>query len=144
MEISIDKVAISDAAGIARLSEQLGYAATTIQIQKRLHLLHGHPEHGVFGAYLNGKIIGWVHAFFALRVESDSFVEIAGLVVEEQYRGKGVGGRLVEAVAQWALPFNCPLRVRCNEKRTASHQFYLKAGFEERKTQKVFVRSIIE
>ncbi len=35
------------------------------------------------------NVIGWIHVFIAVRIESETFAEIGGLVVNENIRGYG-------------------------------------------------------
>jgi GNAT superfamily N-acetyltransferase len=85
------------------------------------------------------KQIGWIHAFKTLRIESKPFIEIGGLVVDENYRGKGVGKLLINAIKNWSEQEEIStIRVRCHTKRKEAHLFYNKLGFSESKEQKIF------
>jgi GNAT superfamily N-acetyltransferase len=69
--------------------------------------------------------------------------EIAGLVVDETARGGGIGRRLLEAAEQWARSHGCrAIRVRSNVVREGAHAFYVREGFREIKTQKVFEKGL--
>ena len=139
MDIRIRKARFDDAAVIAALAGQLGYEAAPEAMEQRLAILRELPDHCVLVAQHEGRIAGWIHGFYAVRVESAPFVEIAGLVVDADCRGLGIGRALIREVAAWAADKAASrMVVRCNVKRTASHQFYLNAGFTEIKEQKVF------
>jgi GNAT superfamily N-acetyltransferase len=139
MKIIIRNAAINDSESITELSNQLGYATLNTDIQNRLKSIFNHPDHCVFVATNDDNIIGWIHGFYAMRVESDFFVEIGGLVVSNNFRKNGIGKKLVDKVVQWTETKNCKkVRVRCNVIRTESHRFYEKIGFEINKEQKIF------
>lgn len=139
MQHTIRQAETDDAHSIAALSDQLGYPADTRQIKARLETILSLPDNCVYVAVLQEKIVGWIHGFHTFRVESDDFVEIAGLVVDETTRKMGLGTALIEHVQTWAQTKGCTsLRVRCNTMRTESHKFYLHLGFSESKEQKVF------
>jgi GNAT superfamily N-acetyltransferase len=90
-------------------------------------------------AMVENKIIGWIHAFITIRIETKPFVEIEGLVVDENLRNKSVGRKLVDAIAVWCRKENISvLRVRCNTRRIETHLFYKKLDFAETKEQKIF------
>jgi GNAT superfamily N-acetyltransferase len=90
-------------------------------------------------AFHQKKIVGWIHVFQTTRLESGSFCEIGGLVVDDQYRRKGIGKLLIQHIKPWCLSKGNPaLRVRCNTKRKEAHEFYFQLGFNENKEQKVF------
>jgi GNAT superfamily N-acetyltransferase len=100
-------------------------------------------EHCAYAAIDEGKLIGWIHAFYVINLESKSFVEIGGMVVDEYYRGKGIGKKLIEKVEGWAIQKECNrLRVRSNVKRKNAHKFYNRRGFIETKEQKIFDKQI--
>lgn len=129
---------LHDAASLAELSGELGYPSGKKSLESRLQQLLQKDDHCVFVALQKDSIIGWVHGFYTLRVESDPFVEIGGLVVSEGYRGQGVGKALVQEVTRWAQQIPCyKVRVRSNVLRTESHGFYEGMGFVKVKEQVV-------
>lgn len=143
MEYSIRKVDIKDSESIAELSNQLGYESDSRVIEHRLSELLKNPDHCVFVASVNGKIIGWIHGFYSLRVESNSFVEIGGLIIDSNYRKQGIGKLLIEEINNWSNLRKCKkVRVRCNTARKKTHFFYLKNGYELSKEQKVFDKKL--
>jgi len=134
---------IEDAEDINRLSGQLGYPSSLSETEISIKAIITHPGHCSFVAITEETIIGWIHGFYALRLESPPFVEIGGLVVDENYRNMQTGKKLIELVKEWAITQEVgKLKVRCQTKRTGSHQFYLKAGFIQTKEQKIFDMAI--
>lgn len=128
-----------DAAAVARLAVELGYPASEAVITPRIQRLLQHPDHSAFIATENHQPIGWLHLFINYPLESEPCAEIAGLVVTESHRGRGVGRQLLGAARQWAAERELQsLRVRCQIRRSRAHHFYQANGFTELKTQKVF------
>ena len=139
MKIVIREIALQDAEGVSGLSKQLGYDLSAPQTASQIQEILSSTDNCAFVGLDNGKIIGWVHAFKTIRIETKTFVEIGGLVIDENYRGKGVGKKLVSRIKQWCVEQEVrSLRVRCNTKRAEAHKFYLTLGFSEMKEQKVF------
>ena len=140
MEINIRSAKISDSVAIAELSKQLGYETEVVAVQHRLEKILKHSENCIYTATTKeGEVVGWIHGFYALRVEANFFVEIGGLVVNTNFRKNGIGQKLVDKVIEWSRSKNyTKLRVRCNAIRKESHKFYEKIGFELNKEQKVF------
>lgn len=139
MNIRYRHITDNDAEQVARLTLQLGYNAPSGETTMRIMEITGHPDHCAFVAHEQETIIGWIHGFHTLRLESDPFVEIGGLVVDENHRGKGIGKALVDQVKAWARERGvATVRVRCNTTRTETHRFYEQLGFRETKEQKVF------
>ena len=136
MEITIRSALESDASFINAASKHLGYSElTNSEAQKKLTRLLNSTSDEVYVAEVDNNIIGWIHLFFARRLASADFREIGGLVVSPQFRGRGVGRRLVEHATSM---HGGKVRVRCNEKRVDSHQFYRALGFRDTKAQNVF------
>jgi GNAT superfamily N-acetyltransferase len=76
-------------------------------------------------------------------VESETFAELGGLVVDESHRGKGVGAILLEKVEDWARQKGCAaISVRSNIIRHEAHKFYLAQGYNHIKTQHAFRKSL--
>lgn len=139
MEIRVNKLTLEHAKDVQRLSGQLGYPMAIMDIESNISELITAKDHIAFVALENEKVVGWIHAFKGLFLESKPFIEIGGLVVDEEYRGKRVGKQLVQKVKEWSLEKGFEiLRVRSNVKRKEAHKFYLKLDFTEIKEQKVF------
>lgn len=139
MEIQIKPITPEQAGDVQRLSEQLGYSLSFNEIENNIKEVLSNNDHAAFVAMMDGKVAGWVHAFKAVYLESNPFAEIGGLVVDENYRGKGIGKKLIERIKKWTLEKGViQLRVRSNIKRKDAHRFYINNGFAEIKEQKVF------
>lgn len=143
MQISIRIAEINDSEFITKLSNQLGYETQISDIQNRLKKILANADNCVYVATEKGKIVGWIHGFFSLRIESEFFVEIGGLVVDENFRKNGIGKKLVDKIMEWSKLKNCKkVRVRCNMIRKESHRFYENIGFEINKEQKIFNKQV--
>ncbi|WP_410211343.1 GNAT family N-acetyltransferase [Aquirhabdus sp.] len=142
-DVIIRKAQLDDAAILVELSRQLGYPATVAEILKRLETILSQFDQQVLIAEIYGRVVGWVHTFTAYRVESSPFAEIGGLVVDQSFRGKGIGLELVSQSRQWARDQGLgQIRVRSNVTREAAHRFYQRIGFEQSKTSIVFSMQI--
>lgn len=132
-----------DTTALASLATEFGYPNNRAEIADRLERILTTAGHSVLVAETaEQKIIGWVHVFGTLRVTSDSFAELGGLVVAESWRSRGVGAKLVASAEQWALDNgHHKLRIRSRVKRTEAHGFFKRLGFVGFKTQRVFERT---
>ncbi len=143
MSLLIRKMEPVDAEAISTLSHQLGYPATLEACRERIDAILQHPDHCVFVAVVDEHVVGWIHGFHTINLESDPFVAIAGLVVDEKHRRMGVGKMLIDKVIEWSVSKKCGrVRVRCNAARKASHLFYEALDFRDVKEQKIFDRQI--
>ena len=139
MEIKIREINANDASAVSELSVQLGYTLSVVETREQIEKVIATYGHCAFVAVAQEKIVGWIHAFTAITIESKPFVEISGLVVNEYCRSMGIGKKLVTRIREWAIEKGISsLRVRTNTKRLETHLFYSRIGFKELKEQKVF------
>lgn len=137
--IQLNTITEKETQEIHLLSNQLGDENDITLLFNRLKQILSLKDHAVFVAQMDGKIVGWLHCLVCLKVESPLFVEVAGLVVDENVRGQQIGKRLIEASKHWSRHQDIAImRIRCNVLRTESHQFYQALGFISNKEQKVF------
>lgn len=134
----------ADVEGVAALSTQLGYPSTAEQTLRRFRALGDAPDARVWVAQdAEGAIVGWIHLFGNRLLESDPDVEIGGLVVHEDARGRGVGRALVGAAEDWARERGYTMvSVRSNVLRKGAHEFYKGLGYEPTKSQFKFRKKI--
>jgi len=129
-----------DAAEIARLTGELGYAASAEEILHRLRTLTPDASQLVLVMELApGKLGAWMHAGERLTLESGLRTEIIGLVVDAACRRRKLGATLVAEAERWARQRGAPaLAVRSNATRIESHEFYPALGFARSKTQHLY------
>jgi GNAT superfamily N-acetyltransferase len=139
MEITAREIILTDSTAVTALTNQLGYLLSEEEVRRNMELVINSTAHSAFVAVHDQRVVGWIGVSQAIMIEFNPFCEINGLVVDEAFRGKGVGKILIEQAKQWTrTKENLTLRVRCNVKRKEAHLFYQKLGFKESKEQKVF------
>jgi GNAT superfamily N-acetyltransferase len=113
-------------------------------VQRRLCQLRQDEEHAVYVAEQpNGRVVGWVHVHIRELVVTDRQAEIGGLVVDEEYRNRGVGRLLMERVEQWAREKECEtVQLRSNVVRKNAHAFYERIGYDNVKAQLTFSKDL--
>jgi N-acetylglutamate synthase-like GNAT family acetyltransferase len=139
-EVTIRQMKAEDSEKIAQLSKQLGYPASPEQMQSRISCIIDSQQDRVFVAVSEDSVVvGWIHVFATMRLESEPFAEIGGIVVDSNYRNRGIGKSLIECAEQWAAQKNLTkLRVRSRTSRNSAHCFFKISGFIQSKTQHVF------
>jgi len=132
-DITIRPATKDDAPGIARLITQLGYPATQAEIESRLAPILAHPDYAMWVAEDSGRVIGLTGVFKHLALEYDGFYgRLLGLVVEEAYRGQGIGRRLLDQTEQWLQERGVnKLTLTSGKQRTEAHKFYRRLGYAE-------------
>lgn len=142
-DVSIRAAAESDADAIASLAGELGYAATAAEMAPRLATACASSSDAVLVAVVDDKVVGWIHVGYAVSVETAPFAEIRGLVVTESQRGRNIGSMLVTAAETWAREQGLDrIRVRSNIVRERTHRFYEERGYQVKKTQKTFDKTL--
>ena len=133
-----------DIAAIARLAGELGYPSTSEHVLQRFAAIAAIPHQAAFVAVTGGHaVIGWIHLSEARSLESEPRAEIGGLVVDSRFRNAGAGRLLVERGEEWARERGLAMiGVRCNVIRERTHTFYMRLGYIEKKTQKVFRKTL--
>ena len=140
---TVRRAAAADRDDLARLSTQLGYPMTAEESSERLSEIAGHADHALFVADAGGRLAAWLQVSLPRIFESPRQAEIAGLVVDEEHRGRGIGPALLRAAEGWARERGCSvIRVRSNVVRERAHGFYRREGFGEIKTQRVFEKTL--
>jgi len=132
-DLAILEAKTTDAADLARLVSQLGYPSTEQDMAERLEALAGQPEYVLFVAEESGRIVGLVGAFLGYALEfSGPWGRLMGLVVDEPYRGRGIGRRLMERIEGWLRDHGATrLTLTSGKQRTEAHRFYRRLGYEE-------------
>jgi len=131
-KLTIRQACPDDIADIIPLSLQLGYPATPEEVFGRLKHLLGDEEHIILVAELpGGKVAGWVQGFVYKPFYSGFMAEVAGLVVDKDCRGQGIGKKLMLAVEAWAKEQDCSIvSLRSNIIRKEAHAFYKNIGYD--------------
>ena len=131
--VFIRQAALSDAPSIAQMVTQLGYQTTAAQMENRLQAMLAHPEYVLFLAETDHTVVGLVGAYLTLGLEIDGpYGRLTGLVVDEGWRGQGIGRMLLEAVEDWLKECGASLLlITSGLHRAEAHGFYRHLGYEE-------------
>jgi len=142
--LRIRQATAADAVALARLSGQLGYHACADAAARRLHEIEAHHAGVVLVAAADdGTIAGFAHVLSEYCVVDEPKGYLAELVVEESFRGEGIGAALLRSAEDWAREHGfCAMRLNSNVIRARAHRFYLREGYVEKKRQAVFVKPL--
>jgi GNAT superfamily N-acetyltransferase len=143
-QICFRKAGTGDEEALAVLCGELGYPSSAKEIVERLSHFLDREEHFVLVATNDSDTpVGWIHAFIAYRVETNTFAEIGGMVVSEYHRGTGIGTELLKMAEEWARSHKVRvIRVRSNIVRERAHVFYERAGYLQSKTSHIFQKPL--
>lgn len=122
-----------DSKQLAALVEQLGYRADERFIRDQLAQLASRPGTTVFVAEDDGAIIGLLcFSIIPLLHVSGGLGRISALVVDSQFKGQGVGRRLVAEAEEFAWNNDCArIEITSGDHRPDAHAFYEAIGYKQ-------------
>jgi len=113
---------LGDAPEIARLSGMFGYVPDAAAHRDRLALLLTRTDPRIWVGDWQGALSGWLHARTQLSLPDDGYLEIAGLVVDESRRSRGIGTALLHTAEHRArADGHREIRVSSNLIREPAH-----------------------
>lgn len=143
--VRIRAVSTEDAAAVAELSYQLGYATPVEALTPRIQSISASMDQAAFVACLEDEVVGWIEVSISRHLHNDPYALIGGLVVRDKTRSCGIGKLLCAEAEAWARKQGVKnLRVHSQMKRQDAHRFYLREGFQQIKTSAVFEKELNE
>jgi GNAT superfamily N-acetyltransferase len=117
---------------VATLLGQLGYPSSEDVAAARLDVFAASAVDRLVVAEAGGEVVGFAVVHVSLSIEHDEpAAKLSAIVVDEEWRGRGVGRALVEELEKEARTRGCGiLFLTTNERRTDAHAFYERLGFE--------------
>jgi GNAT superfamily N-acetyltransferase len=130
-EISIKKAEVHHAPQIAELLGQLGYPAEPGEVRKKISALSNSRSDYIWLAQSQEKMVGLLAFHLTPLLHAPGNLgRITALVVDEEFRGKGIGRRLVETAEKWAWDRECTrIELTSGDQRSRAHHFYLDLGY---------------
>lgn len=141
MKYLLRKYLPDDLEALQNLMSQLGYAVALPELRHNIDEISDRGGE-IIVAEKDGAVIGSVCVLIDARLAEGICAEIVSLIVSEKERGSDIGKALVREAEAWASERVKRIRVRANVKRSAAHRFYENNGFQEIKTQRVFMKTL--
>lgn len=112
---------------------QLGYPTAEAAVHERLDYWLDDPAGRLIGADDEGDLIGVAALGVVPLLEvTGRLGRLIALVVDERYRGRGVGQSLVAAAEEQARAAGCvKMEITSSRYRTRTHEFYQQLGYED-------------
>jgi GNAT superfamily N-acetyltransferase len=105
-------------------------------------ILHGRGQYAVV-AVRDDKVVGLLHAFERPALDKPHEVVVQALVVDDAYRGTGIGGELMAAAEAWAGRLGIDgVSLYTNVDRKGAYAFYERRGYDHVATSHLMRRPV--
>ncbi len=125
---------VSDIPSLVPLMKQLGYPTSQKELAARFKRFIKNDGYSVVVAVSEDKVVGFVAwSVSSVFVLDKVRFHIEGLIVDEKYRGYGVGKKLmlfVEDIARKFSPAIIDLTSGLRRAKDGSHEFYKTLGYQ--------------
>ncbi len=131
--MNVRRAKIQDSKDVSILMRQLGYKGSIGLIEKKIEEFSQVPTDEVFVAEESGSIIGVISCHItSLFHQEGSSGRITSLVIDNDYRGAGVGKALVSAAEMYFREMGCiKSEVTSGEHRDSAHAFSESCGYKQ-------------
>lgn len=141
----IREINISDAEDIQKICKTaLGYDVDISTVRNQINKLSCDNKNHILAVYEDEntkKVIGFIHAQVYESVYSDTGLNILGLAVDPDFRGNGVGKKLIGYIEKYAMDNGISfIRLNSADHRVEAHKFYENMGYKSDKLQKRFIK----
>ena len=141
----IREINISDAEDIQKICKTaLGYDVDISTVSNQINKLSCDNKNHILAVYEDEntkKVIGFIHAQVYESVYSDTGLNILGLAVDPDFRGNGVGKKLIGYIEKYAMDNGISfIRLNSANHRVEAHKFYENIGYKCDKLQKRFIK----
>ena len=111
---------------------QLGYPSTPQDSERRLKRMLAHADYAGVVAESDDEVVALVLVHLEHGLEYDAiYGRIMGLVVDDRWRGRGLGKQLMQHVERWCKDRGADRIVLTSaNRRLDSHKFYDAIGYE--------------
>ncbi|WCT14625.1 GNAT family N-acetyltransferase [Mucilaginibacter jinjuensis] len=123
-----------DVSQLSTLITQLGYPCTGEEVQIRFDSVSQNSDYRTLVIIDGNAVIGMAGLVKGFWYEKNgTYVRILAFVVNEEYRGQGVGKQLIKSVEDWAVELGCNAVILSSgnrDERIGAHHFYKGLGYE--------------
>jgi GNAT superfamily N-acetyltransferase len=138
----IRDVQVADIPAVRRLIGQLGYAPEEVEFRDRFERVSRAEGHRIVAAEEDGRVVGVLHVFERPALEKACEAVVQALVVDDEWRGAGIGETLMREAEAWATRrglASTALYTRIDRDR--SRAFYERIGYRLKATSHLMGRS---
>src|ERR1700738_1368582 len=102
MTIAIREMGPADISACRLLLSQLGYDLTLQEVKRRYDAIREKQDHAVFVGEQDGQVVALLHLYERPAFDKPPEVIVQALVVDQNWRGTGVGKSMMNMAERWA------------------------------------------
>ena len=130
-----------DLEAIRELSVQLGYDCSLTDLANRFEAIQEAPGDQLYVPEDASRVCGYIHLQVYRSLYSDCLLNIMGIVVDENCRGRGIGTALLEKAEEYARSQGATgIRALSGSHREKAHRFYIRNSFKYINEKKLFLK----
>lgn len=115
---------------IAELTQKLNPSIPLPKLKSYLKEMFPMDRYYCFGLFCNDVLIGVSSAWVTVRLYSGKQLELDNVVIDENYRGQGLGKQFLDWIENWAKEHDCNnVELNTYVQNSASHKFYYANGY---------------
>jgi GNAT superfamily N-acetyltransferase len=129
-EARIRQATSADTQDVTRLLVELECAVDGPDVRRRLRRLQDSPSDRVFLAEAGGRPVALLGMHVVPLLHRDALARITALIVTKDYRGRGIGTRLLATAERWAVEHGCTqVELNSGDHHRPAHTFYQHRGY---------------
>jgi GNAT superfamily N-acetyltransferase len=143
MTIVIREMEPKDIPACRLLLSQLGYDLNPQEVMQRYEAVKEKRDHAVFVGEQHGQVIALLHLYERPAFDKPPELVVQALVVDQNWRGKGVGRSMMNMAEHWALNGGfSSIALTSSISRSDAHSFYKRIGFQVEATSHLFRKKL--
>ena len=129
--VVIREVRLADAAGLADLISELGYHCSQMFARSKIRQLSGKATDRIFVAVEKNVVTAFVSCHILPVIHQRGLLcRVTAICVLPEWRGRGVGKLLMDAVEDFARSRDCvKIEITSGVHRKSAHGFYRRIGY---------------
>ena len=144
MTIAIREMEPMDMAVCRLLLSQLGYDLSLQEMKRRYDTINQKQDHAIFVGEQDGQVVALLHFFERPAFDKSPEVIVQALVVDQNFRGTGVGKKMMNMAERWALDRGfSSVALTSSVSRSDAHSFYNRIGYNVTATSHLFRKNLV-
>jgi GNAT superfamily N-acetyltransferase len=145
MTIVIREMEPADIAACRLLLSQLGYDLNPQEVKRRYEAIKENQDHSVFVVEQDGYVVALLHLYERPAFDKLPEVIVQALVVDQNWRGTGVGKSMMNMAERWAADRRfSSVALTSSVSRSDAHSFYNRIGYKVEATSHLFRKNVVD